>query len=79
LKLALTAEAVFLAFAILGDSSGKFIHDAFSIPDPVIVDQVIWVFVSALSWVISSAMMAVAYAELQGLSTVGYQESGNPV
>jgi hypothetical protein len=79
LKLALTAEAVFLVFSTLAIASEKLIRDAFSITDSVVVDQVIWVFVSAPSWVITSAMMAVAYAELQGLSAVGYQESGNPI
>jgi|CXWL01.1.fsa_nt_gi hypothetical protein len=79
LKLALTAEAVFLAIAILGDSSGEFIRDIFSILESVVTDYVIWVFVCAPIWVINGAMMAVAYAELQGLSAVGHQASGNPV
>jgi flagellar biosynthesis protein FlhB len=79
LKLALTAEALFLVFATLGIESGKFICDALSIPASVIVDEVIWVLVTAPSWVINSAMIAVAYTELQGLSAVGHQEPRNPV
>jgi hypothetical protein len=79
LKLALMAEALFLVFATLGIESGKFIRDALSIPDSVVVDEVIWVLVVAPIWVINSAMMAVAYAELQGDSVVGHQASGNPV
>lgn len=80
LKLALTAEAVFLAFGILeGIVSERLILDTFSIPELVVVDQVISVFVLAPSWAINSAMMAVAYAELQGVSVVGHQASGNPV
>lgn len=79
LKLALTAEAVFLAIAIVGDSTGKFIRDTFSMPESVVTDHVIGVFVLAPIWVINSAMMAVAYVELQGDSVVGHQASGNPV
>ncbi len=79
LKLALTAEVVFLAFGMLEIVSERLIRDAFSIPESVVVDQVIWVFLSAPSWVFNSAMMAVAYAELQGLSAVGHQGSESPV
>ncbi len=77
LKLTLTAEAVFLAITILEIVLVRLIRDAFSIPESVVIDQVIWVFLSAPIWVINSAMMAVAYAELHGLSVVGDQASGN--
>jgi hypothetical protein len=78
-KLALTAEVIFLVFGSLGIISGELIRDTFSIAESVVVEQVIWDFAVAPGWAINSAMMAVAYAELQGLSVVGHQESGNPV
>jgi hypothetical protein len=79
LKLALTAEAVYLAISISEIFLERLIRDAISIPESVVIDQVISVFVSAPIWVINSAMMAVAYSELHGLSAVGHQESANQV
>ena len=77
LKLALTAEAVLLAFAISDVFLERLIQDTFSIPESVVIGQVIGVLVDAPIWVMNSAMMAVAYAELHGLFSVGRQEPEN--
>jgi len=68
LKLALAAEAVFVGVTILGQVAKKFTYDPF-------VREGIEDFVMAAIWAINSAMMAVAYAELHGLSVSEQQAS----
>jgi hypothetical protein len=79
LKLTLTAEAVILAITLLEIFLERLIRDTFSMPESLVIGQVIGVFVDVPMWVINSAMMAVAYSELHGLSGVGHQESSNQV
>ncbi|ULA65363.1 MAG: membrane protein of unknown function [Nitrospira sp.] len=80
LKLTLTAEAVLLIFfALLGNVSEGLIQDTFSMPESVVIDEVFWLFCETAMWVINSAMMAVAYVEIHGLSAGKHHRSENQI
>lgn len=80
LKLTLTAEVVLLTFfGLLGVVSKRLIQDTFSMPESVVIDLVFWLFGETPMWVINSAMMAVAYAEVHGLPKGDPQRSENQI
>lgn len=68
LTLALTAEAIFLTISVLVIMLQHAIMDAYAISKSVVADQAITVIYTAAIGIINSAMMAVAFAEIHGLS-----------
>ena len=66
-RLALVAEAVLLTFGVLVPQR----------PESVVADQIRWLICTVPVWMINSAMMASAYAQVYGLSPSGTMSS-NP-
>ncbi|MDH5640202.1 MAG: hypothetical protein OEY28_02825 [Nitrospira sp.] len=65
-KLALTAQIVFLVVGTSFILLQSFIFSALAISESVIADQAIWAIAEALIRIINAAMMAVAYVEFNG-------------
>ncbi len=72
-KLALTAEAIFLTVSVFVIMLQHAIMDMYAISKSVVADQVISVIYAAAIGIINSAMMAVAFAEIHGLSQESQQ------
>lgn len=68
LKLALTAEVIFLTISVLVIMLQHEIMNSYAISKSVFADQAITVIYAAAIGIINSAMMACAFAEIHGLS-----------
>lgn len=77
LKLALTAEVIFLTISVLVIMLQHEIMNSYAISKSVFADQAITVIYAAAIGIINSAMMAVAFAEIHGLSQES-QQLGEP-